>query len=240
MWEKLYPVETTEVPSAAVLRIVLIKGTMFRTTFFATALSLLILPAFAADFPDPVQDIPSSKSGNQRAVLAGGCFWCTEIVFLHIEGVKEVISGYSGGTKETANYKAVSTGKTGHAECIEVTFDPKVISYGQILKVFFDVAHDPTQLNRQGPDHGPQYRSAIFYLDDAQKNVAEAYIKQLDTAKVYPHPIVTKVDKLEHFYPAEEYHQNFCRRNPNNSYVRAIANPKVEKTKKQYPDRIKK
>lgn len=203
-------------------------------------LSFLALIAFGAEVPDPARDIKTPSKGNQRIILAGGCFWCTEVVFQHIDGVQEVISGYSGGTKETANYKAVSTGTTGHAECVEVTYDPAKISYGQILKVFFDVAHDPTQLNRQGPDHGPQYRSAIFYNSPEQKEVAEAYIQQLNAAKVFSGPIVTHVVQLEKFYPAEEYHQNFCRRNPNNSYVRAIANPKVEKTKKQYPNLLKK
>lgn len=213
---------------------------MIQTKALSVVTALLLMPLFAADFPDPARDILTAAGGNQTAVLAGGCFWCTEVVFQHIEGVKEVISGYSGGTKDTANYKAVGSGNTGHAECVEVTFDPSKISYGQILKVFFDVAHDPTQLNRQGPDHGPQYRSAIFYKNAEQKAVAEAYIQQLTAARIYKSPIVTEVNELKAFYPAEEYHQNFCRRNPNNSYVRAIANPKVEKTKKQYPNLIKK
>src|ERR1044071_5574260 len=139
----------------------------------------------AASFPDPVLDSKGAK-GKQSAVLAGGCFWCTEVVFQQIEGVEKVVSGYSGGDAASAHYEIVSTGKTGHAEVVEVTFDPQQVSYGQILKVFFDVAHDPTQLNRQGPDTGPQYRSAVFYKNAEQKKIAEAYIQQLNAAKVFP------------------------------------------------------
>ncbi len=193
----------------------------------------------AAAFPDPAVDNKTQK-GKQVAILAGGCFWCTEAVFQQIEGVEKVVSGYSGGDAASAKYEIVSTGKTGHAETVQVTFDPQKISYGQILKVFFDVAHDPTQLNRQGPDVGPQYRSAIFYNSPEQKKIAEAYIKQLDQAKVYKSPIVTQVVEFKAFYPAEEHHQNFCNRNPRNPYVVGVALPKVEKTKEKLPELVKK
>lgn len=194
----------------------------------------------AADFPDPSIDVKPESAGKQTAVLAGGCFWCTEAVFEQIAGVEKVVSGYSGGDKSTANYEAVCTGRTGHAEAVEVTYDPAKISYGQLLKIFFEVAHDPTQLNRQGPDHGPQYRSAIFYSNPQQKKVAETYIKQINDAKVLSGPIVTEVTELKAFYPAEEHHQNFCSRNPKNRYVMYNADPKVEKTKKQFPTLLKK
>jgi peptide-methionine (S)-S-oxide reductase len=193
----------------------------------------------AAAFPDPAIDNKTQK-GKQVAILAGGCFWCTEAVFQQIEGVEKVVSGYSGGDAASAKYEIVSTGRTGHAETVQVTFDPQKISYGQVLKVFFDVAHDPTQLNRQGPDVGPQYRSAIFYNSPEQKKIAEAYIKQLDQAKVYKTPIVTQVVEFKAFYPAEEHHQNFCNRNPRNPYVMGVAMPKVEKTKEKLPELVKK
>jgi peptide-methionine (S)-S-oxide reductase len=195
----------------------------------------------AADFPNPVVDIKSTgaPAGKQVVVLAGGCFWCVEAVFQQIEGVEKVVSGYSGGDAASAHYEIVSTGSTGHAESVEVTYDPKKVSYGQILKVFFDVAHDPTQLNRQGPDSGPQYRSAIFYTNPEQKRIAEAYIKQLDEAKVFRKPIVTQVVELKAFYPAEEHHQNFCNRNRGNGYVEGVAMPKVDKVRKQLPDLVK-
>jgi len=159
--------------------------------------------AAAASFPGPAIDVPPAK-GKQIAVFSGGCFWCTEAVFEQIAGVQKVISGYAGGDKKSAHYEIVSAGKTDHAESIQITFDPARISYGTLLKIFFHVAHDPTQLNRQGPDHGRQYRSAIFYADAEQKRVAEAYIKQLNEAKVFSLPIVTEVTELKAFYPAED------------------------------------
>jgi peptide-methionine (S)-S-oxide reductase len=192
----------------------------------------------ATEFPDPAVDNKAQK-GKQTAVLAGGCFWCVEAVFQHIEGVTKVVSGYSGGDAASAHYEMVSTGQTGHAETVQVTFDGQKISYGQILKVFFDVAHDPTQLNRQGPDRGPQYRSVVFYQDAEQKKIAETYIKQLDAAKVFSAPIVTQVVKFGAFYPAEEHHQNFCNRNPQNPYVVNIAKPKVDKVKEKVPELAK-
>ena len=198
----------------------------------------------ASNFPDPLVDTKSSLLDwirpDQTAVLAGGCFWCVEAVFRQIEGVDNAVSGYSGGDAASAHYDMVSTGKTAHVEAVQITYNPRKISYGQLLKVFFDVAHDPTQRDRQGPDIGPQYRSVIFYSGPEQKRIAEAYIKQLEQAKVYPAPIVTQVTELRAFYPAEEHHQNYCSRNPKDRYVTEVALPKVEKTKKQVPELLKK
>src|SRR5262245_39649644 len=187
-----------------------------RVGLTAAALIAATSMTLASDFPDPAVDNKTLK-GSQTAVLAGGCFWCVEVVFQQIEGVEKVVSGYSGGDAASARYEIVSTGQTGHAEAVQIVFDAQKISYGQLLKVFFDVAHDPTQLNRQGPDVGPQYRSAIFYANADQKKIADAYIKQLDGAKVFPKPIVTQLVELKAFYPGEAHHQNFCNRNPRNS-----------------------
>jgi peptide-methionine (S)-S-oxide reductase len=185
------------------------------------------------NFPDPKEDLKvAPDAGPQTMVLAGGCFWCTEGVCELAPGVSDVVSGYAGGSAKDANYEAVSTGTTGHAEAIKITYDPARTSYGKILKQFFSIAHDPTQLNYQGPDRGTQYRSAIFYETDEQKRVAEAYIKQLNDAHVFSAPIVTKLEKLDKFYPAEEYHQKFVQRNPNHPYIQYQAMPKVEKAKK--------
>ena len=206
--------------------------------------SLCAVSSRAAEFPDPVVDHKSPLGdlfkADQTAVLAGGCFWCVEAVFRQIAGVDSVVSGYSGGDAASAHYDMVSTGKTGHVETVKITYNPRKISYGQLLKVFFDVAHDPTQIDRQGPDIGPQYRSVIFYSDPEQKRVAEAYIKQLDQAKVFHAPIVTRVVELKAFYPAEEHHQNYCNRNPKDRYVVEVAMPKVQEAKKQFPDLVKK
>jgi peptide-methionine (S)-S-oxide reductase len=182
------------------------------------------------EFPDPVADAAlADKAGQSRAVLAGGCFWCVEAVYKNLEGVSSVKSGYAGGTADTADYETVSSGTTDHAESVEVVYDPSRISYGQILKVFFAIAHDPTQLNRQGPDTGRQYRSAIFYADSEQKRVAGAYIDQLNKAHVFDRPIVTEVVPLEAFYQAETYHQDYAARNPLNPYIVFNAQPKVRK-----------
>ena len=178
----------------------------------------------------------SAAPGLQTIVLAGGCFWGIEAVFEHIKGVTDAVSGYAGGTKEQADYETVSTGTTGHAESVKVTFDPTKVSLEKLLQVFFSVAHDPTQLNRQGPDVGPQYRSAIFFADEEQARVARAYIDQLTKAKVYSRPIVTQVVKLQGFYAAEEYHQNFAERNPTYPYIVYNDAPKVANLKKQFPD----
>ena len=189
-------------------------------------------------FPDPEQDL-SEAAGESRLVLAGGCFWCMEAVFLAVDGVQRVASGYAGGEASTANYEAVCTGKTGHAEVIEMHYDPARVSFGQLLKLFFSVAHDPTQLNRQGNDVGSQYRSAIFYETPEQRDVAEAYIRQLDTAGVYPDRIVTTLEPLKAFYPAEEHHQNFAARNPWQPYIMAVATPKMEKLASTWPEQLK-
>src|SRR6266849_5256768 len=181
-------------------------------------------------FPAPVVDAPlADKAGQSRAVLAGGCFWCVEAVYKNLEGVSSVKSGYAGGTADTADYETVSSGTTDHAEAVEVAYDPSRISFGQILKVFFAIAHDPTQLNRQGPDSGRQYRSAIFYADGEQQRVAQAYIDQLNKAHVFDQPIVTEVVPLEAFFQAETYHQDYAARNPLNPYIVFNAQPKVRK-----------
>ena len=182
-----------------------------------------------------VTSLPAAP-GLQTIALAGGCFWGIEAVFEHIKGVTDAVSGYAGGTKEQADYETVSTGTTGHAESVKVTFDPTKVSLEKLLQVFFSVATDPTQLNRQGPDVGPQYRSVIFFADEEQARIARAYIDQLTKAKVYPRPIVTQVVKLQGFYPAEDYHQNFAERNPTYPYIVYNDAPKVANLKKQFPD----
>ncbi|MDQ6933355.1 MAG: peptide-methionine (S)-S-oxide reductase MsrA [Candidatus Eremiobacteraeota bacterium] len=180
------------------------------------------------------------QSGRtETVVLAGGCFWGMEAVFEPLKGVSKVVSGYAGGSKATAHYEIVSTGLTGHAESVEVTFDPSKITFSQLLKVYFTVAHDPTQLNRQNPDTGPQYRSAIFYTNENQKNTAQAHIRQLTSAKVFHDPIVTQVVPLHGFYPAENYHQHYFDRNPNDSYIVYNDKPKVEQLRKQFPSLLK-
>jgi peptide-methionine (S)-S-oxide reductase len=208
----------------------------------ALGLSLCFTAGSAASrFPDPAQDIkPASASSEQTAVLAGGCFWGVEAVFERLEGVSDVLSGFAGDKKATAHYEVVSTGTTGHAESVKITYDPAKISYGQLLKVFFAVAHDPTQLNRQGPDSGPQYRSSIFYATPEEKAVAEAYIHQLDDAKIFKRQIVTTVVPLEGFYAAEAYHQNFLDRNPTDAYIVYNDMPKLAHLKKDFPEMMKK
>jgi peptide-methionine (S)-S-oxide reductase len=191
----------------------------------------------APQLPGPVLD--PKVSGEQTAVLAGGCFWGVEAVFEALTGVKDVVSGYAGGSKASANYRVVGSGTTGHAESVRIAYDPVKISYGQLLKVFFAVAHDPTQLNRQGPDEGPQYRSAIFFNGPEQKAVAEAYIRQLNDAKIFPRRIVTTVLTLDGFYPAEPEHQDFIRRNPWNPYVLANDRPKLDLLEKEFPELLK-
>jgi peptide-methionine (S)-S-oxide reductase len=191
----------------------------------------------AAAVPEPVLDAPrASASGQQTAVISGGCFWGVQAVFQHVKGVISATSGYSGGTAKTAEYETVSTGETGHAESVQIVYDPSQITYGELLRIFFSVAHDPTQLNRQGPDEGTQYRSSIFYTNDEQKRIAEAYIAQLDKAKIFPRPIVTKVVPLQAFYPAEAYHQNYATLHPNQPYIMFNDAPKVEHLKQEFPD----
>lgn len=178
----------------------------------------------------------SATSSKQTAVLAGGCFWGVQAVFQHVKGVLEATSGYAGGAAGTARYEQVSNGDTGHAESVQITYDPSQITYGQLLRIFFSVAHDPTQLNRQGPDEGSQYRSAIFYLDDAQKRIAEAYIAQLEKQKIFPRPIVSQVVQLKGFYPAEAYHQNYAALHPQNPYIMINDAPKVENLREELPE----
>ena len=205
----------------------------------ALAATLAIAPARAAEdaviIPAPVMDLKAGD-GVQTAILAGGCFWGVQGVFQHTAGVLNAVSGYAGGSKATANYTMITTGATGHAETVEIKYDPKKISYGKLLQIFFSVVHDPTQLNRQGPDVGTHYRSAIFTNSDEQKKVAEAYIAQLNAAKVYKKPIVTKIGPLEAFYAAEDYHQDYLTLHPNQPYIAYNDIPKVENLKKIFAE----
>jgi peptide-methionine (S)-S-oxide reductase len=189
----------------------------------------------AVTLPDPQVDAPLAATGDSTAVIAGGCFWGIQAVFQHVKGVKSAVSGYSGGAASTADYELVGTGTTGHAESVRVTYDPSQISYGQLLKIFFSVAHDPTELNRQGPDDGPQYRSVIFYSGDEQHRIAAAYVSQLQQAKAFPHKIVTEISPLKGFYEAEAYHQNYATRHPNDPYIVINDAPKVAHLKQQFP-----
>jgi peptide-methionine (S)-S-oxide reductase len=194
----------------------------------------------AAEFPAPKVDVPAAQvKHTATAVLAGGCFWGVEAVFDRLKGVSNVVSGFAGGSKITAHYEIVSTGLTGHAESVQITYDPSQISFGKLLEVFFSVAHDPTELNRQGPDEGTQYRSAIFYSTDEQKRVAEAYIRQLDAAHQFSQRIVTQVVPLKGFYPAEAEHQHFLDRNPDNPYIVYNDLPKLSRLKQQFPELLK-
>jgi peptide-methionine (S)-S-oxide reductase len=197
-------------------------------------------PVLAAEAPvviaPPVVDNPKAAGPAQTAVLSGGCFWGVQGVFEHVRGVQRVVAGYAGGEKGTAQYETVSSGNTGHAESVKITFDPAVISYGQILQIAFSVVHDPTQLNRQGPDVGTQYRSSIFYDDDTQKHIAQAYISQLQQAHAFARPIVTRVDALKGFYPAEDYHQDYLIHNPTQPYIALYDLPKIENFRKTFPE----
>jgi len=193
--------------------------------------------ATKAPVPVPKVDQPlASTSGKETAVFAGGCFWGTQAVFERVKGVTHTTAGYAGGSAATATYDQVTTETTGHAESVEVVYDPSKITYGQLLRIFFSVAHDPTQLNRQGPDVGTSYRSAIFYSGDDQKRIANAYISQLDDAKVFPGKIVTEVTPLKGFYRAEDYHQDYALHNPGNPYIQVCDRPKIEALKQQFPD----
>jgi peptide-methionine (S)-S-oxide reductase len=187
--------------------------------------------------PPAKVDVPlASTPGQQTAVFAGGCFWGTQAVFERVKGVTSTAVGYAGGSAATATYAQVTTETTGHAESVKVVYDPSKITYGQLLRIFFSVAHDPTQLNRQGPDVGTSYRSAIFYANDDQKRIATAYIAQLDTAKVFPGRIVTQVTPLQGFYRAEDYHQDYALHNPNDPYIQVCDRPKIEALKRQFPE----
>ncbi len=225
-----------------------------KTTLTTTGLVMIIMFSFAgfacspspdggaarAAIPEPAHDAdPNNADAEmQHAVFAGGCFWCTEGVFEQVQGVQEVVSGYAGGDAQDADYRKVASGRTEHAEAIRITYQPARVTYGKLMQIFF-ATHDPTQLNRQGPDVGPQYRSAIFYADQHEKQLAERYIAQLNEAGVYDKPIVTTLEPLEEFYVAEEYHQDFVERNPRQGYVRMYALPKIEKVRKHFPDAVK-
>ncbi len=213
---------------------------------FASLVSLAIarpaLAAAPASLPQPATDLPapapSTAEQTRMLVVAGGCFWCIEAVFEPLAGVSDVVSGYAGGTAETADYKKVAAGQTDHAEAVQITYDPSKITYGQLLRVFMTM-HDPTTKDGQHPDYGRQYRSAIFVASDEERNVAEGYIKQLDEAKLFDKPIATSVEPLEKFYPAEQYHQDYVKRNPKDAYVVRWALPKIAKLKKSFPDLLR-
>jgi peptide-methionine (S)-S-oxide reductase len=207
---------------------------------FIALCTAAVFASAGGKLPSPATDVTASTA-KQTAVFAGGCFWGVEAVFERLKGVSEAVSGYAGGTKKNPDYEQVSSGRTGHAESVKVTYDPSQISYGQLLQVFFSVAHDPTTLNRQGPDEGTQYRSAIFYSDDEQKRVAEAYIKQLNDAKAFRKPIVTQVTPLNNgFYAAEGYHQHYFDHHPNEPYIMYNDAPKVRELQKQFPELLAK
>jgi peptide-methionine (S)-S-oxide reductase len=193
----------------------------------------------AVKIPAPAIDETANAANVQTAVFAGGCFWGVQGVFQRVNGVVQAVSGYAGGKKETAQYEMVGTGLTGHAESVKITYDPKKVSYGTLLQIYFSVAHDPTQLNRQDPDSGPQYRSAIFYADPAQKQTAERYIAQLDAAKAYPKKIVTQVVPLTEFYPAEGYHQDYLTLHPESGYIARFDLPKVANLKSMFPQQFR-
>jgi peptide-methionine (S)-S-oxide reductase len=232
-------------PSRIVLAVLIGVLAMAALSFFGTGRDDAAHAAESQVLPKPNLELEADKDakpGEKRtAVLASGCFWCTEAVFEQLEGVDDVVSGYAGGRKETANYRAVCNGDTGHAEAVRVTYEPAKISYAQLLRVFF-ATHDPTTKNRQGPDEGTQYRSAIFYENDDQKKVAESYIKQLDEAKAFKRPVVTTLEPLKPggFYEAELYHQNYAACNASNPYIRSQAVPKVKKVREKFADQVKK
>lgn len=217
----------------------------FRPSSFFLLLLLICRFALPANFssrpstgfPKPALDNPiASSHGHEEAVLSGGCFWGVQTVFEHTQGVLSAISGYAGGDAGSAHYEMVGTGNTGHAESVKVTFDPSQITYGEILMIFFSVAHDPTQLNKQGPDWGTQYRSALFYTGLEQKKIAEAYIAQLDAARVFPQKIVTHLAPLKEFFPAEPYHQDYVKHHPDNPYIVINDLPKLANFRRQFPD----
>ena len=197
------------------------------STFSRAAEEAVVIPAPAVD--------EAAKATTEKAVFAGGCFWGVQGVFQHVKGVKNAVSGYSGGAKETASYEAIGRGDTGHAEAVEVTYDPKQVTYGQLLQIYFSVAHNPTQLNYQGPDHGTQYRSEIFATSGEQKKIAQSYIAQLEDAKVFGAPVVTKISEAKAFYPAEDYHQDFLTLNPTYPYIVHNDMPKIDNLKALFP-----
>jgi peptide-methionine (S)-S-oxide reductase len=216
------------------------RGLVFASLgFAAAAFAVLLAPSSHAEapriVPPPAVDAARART-SETAILAGGCFWGVQAVFQHVDGVTSAVSGYAGGDRATAHYEMVSTGQTGHAEAVKVTFDPRKVSYGTLLRIFFSVAHDPTQLDRQGPDRGTQYRSAIFPADEEQARVAAAYVAQLDKGRVFGRPIVTRIEPRRAFFPAEEHHQDFLVRNPAYPYIVINDLPKVEALSQLYPD----
>lgn len=222
----------------------IVHGFLVATVLLASQMSLAArtvnakAPAPAGSFPKPVVDEPvSSGKGHQEvAVLSGGCFWGVQAVYQHTRGIVSATSGYAGGNAQTAHYEQVGSGNTGHAESVRIVYDPAQITYGQILMIFFSVAHNPTELNKQGPDWGSQYRSSVFYTNEAQQKIATAYIAQLDAAKIYSQKIVTQVVPLNGFYPAESYHQDYVKHHPDNPYIAINDLPKVANLKKQFPE----
>jgi peptide-methionine (S)-S-oxide reductase len=217
-----------------------IAGALLLIPVLGFAVNLASAQEPAVSIPPPAQDAAApADAATQTVVLAGGCFWGVQAVFEYTKGVTSAVSGYSGGTKETAHYQMVGTERTGHAESVQVTFDPKQISYGKILQIYFSVAHNPTELNYQGPDSGPSYRSAIFFANDEQKRVAEAYIAQLDQAHVFKAPIVTKLEAFKGFYPAEDYHQDFLVLHPTYPYIVVNDQPKVGNLKRLFADQYR-
>ena len=216
------------------IALIIIVGLVAWTAFRALGSRAPEIPRMP--FPAPAIDAPlAATTSQQTAVFAGGCFWGTQAVFEHLKGVSSVTSGYAGGYIKSPSYESVTLGVTGHAETVSIIYDPSQLTYGQILMVFFSVVHDPTQWNRQGPDTGSQYRSAIFYTSPEQKRIAQAYVSQLDAAKVYSRAIVTKVEPFQAFYPAESYHQDFLKNNPDNPYIIYNDLPKLENLKKDFP-----
>ena len=221
----------------SVLLLLTVAFSLHRAIFASPAINSTLAIAKIIDAPT---DIPTPQAmGTQTIVLAGGCFWGTEAVFEQLRGVSSVVSGFAGGSAATANYDTVSGGNTGHAEAIQITYDPKQISFGQLLKIYFFVAHDPTQVNRQSPDNGTQYRSVIFFANSEQQRVSEAYIDKLDRSQIFPQPIATQLVALTKFYPAEDYHQNFIDRHPNYPYVVIHDRPKIDRLRQQFPNLIK-
>ena len=217
---------------------------MFKKVFLGAALvagaAVFMAQADSTkNLPDPIAKMPANAKGEQTAVLSGGCFWGVQGVFERIKGIKNVVAGYAGGDKSTAQYETVSTGTTGHAESVKITYDPSQVTFGQLLKIYFSVVTDPTELNRHGPDTGTQYRSAIFYMNDDQKKVAEAYIQQLDSAHAFSKRIVTQVVPYKGFYAAEAYHQHFLDNHPNYPYIAINDMPKVAALKKEFPQMCK-
>jgi peptide-methionine (S)-S-oxide reductase len=215
-------------PLIALVALGVIGAVLWRSPLYGAESAVIIAP--------PVLDNPKAPGAPQTAVIAGGCFWGVQGVFEHVRGVQRAVAGYAGGERSTAEYETVSTGTTGHAESVKITFDPAVVSYGQILQIAFSVVHDPTQLNRQGPDVGTQYRSAIFYTDDTQKQIADAYISQLDKSRAFSRPIVTRVDPLKGFFPAEDYHQDYLIHNPYAPYIAINDMPKIENLKRTFAE----